>query len=132
MSCKSDLFILVTDRARPDFEWLTYRKPKVIVMLYTYCGRQFSDDHLFWFAHCCIMKSIKILDMHDSENCLSHDLIVSCWEMCWPQFYLAEKPMAEEDGFVVRLRGLPWAVTDEDILKFFGTFLILLFIYKLT
>lgn len=37
--------------------------------------------------------------------------------------FLVEKPMAEEDGFVVRLRGLPWAVTDEDILKFFGMIL---------
>ena len=32
--------------------------------------------------------------------------------------------MADEDGFVVRLRGLPWAVTDEDIIKFFGKLLI--------
>ena len=34
------------------------------------------------------------------------------------------KSMADEDGFVVRLRGLPWAVTDEDIIKFFGKLLI--------
>jgi hypothetical protein len=37
--------------------------------------------------------------------------------------------MAEEDGFVVRLRGLPWAVTDDDILKFFGNILLSYLIY---
>ena len=33
---------------------------------------------------------------------------------------LVEPVINEEDGFVVRLRGLPWAVTNEDILDFFS------------
>lgn len=36
---------------------------------------------------------------------------------------LTEPVINEEDGFVVRLRGLPWAVTNEDILDFFSKIL---------
>ena len=68
------------------------------------------------------MKSIKILDMHDSEICYVHFFNLGDWKrkLTIYIFCNAEKPMAEDEGFVVRLRGLPWAVTDEDILKFFG------------
>ncbi len=35
------------------------------------CITELCDDHSLWFAQCCIVKSIKILDMHDSDISIS-------------------------------------------------------------
>ena len=75
----------------------------------------------FWSAKFAKWNQSNYLDMHGSELFnlpffVWIDVLVS-----WVNFaFLTEPVMSEEDGFVVRLRGLPWAVTNEDIIKFFG------------
>ena len=41
---------------------------KVIVQFRNFLFCSYADDQFVWFAQCCFMKSIKLLDMHDSDK----------------------------------------------------------------